>query len=296
MAEKLTFILLIVLSSSLYSQNEYFENDPRWQTAYSCYWGAWPMDYHNIYDHISGETEIDGYTYKILHTTPNTQMTALREFVRSEGKKIYAIDPETNTEELMYDFDAEIGDTLEVSEDMYTGVLVVESISTVIVNGEERKVFTVVDSESGNYPAAPVLIEGVGNSINGLFGYIFGWFDCGITPMCYSIHNMTYTWENAVGYTLENFTATEGVCALADKVDDIRKVRLQIFPNPVGDYITIQNLSSSKTDYRILNSLGEIVLDGITQTNTIELQNLAVGYYILLIGSNEHSTTLSFVK
>lgn len=296
MPKLLLSILLLQTSVAVMAQNEYFANDPRWQTAYSCFWGAGPMDNHNIYDYLTGETEINGHTYKILYTTPNTQMTAVREFVRSEGKKIFAIDPETNEEELMYDFDAEVGDTLEVNTDMYPGVLVVQNISVVTINGEERKVFTVVDSENGNHPAAPLLIEGVGNSTNGLFGYILGWFDCGISPVCYSINNTTYTWENTWDYTLANFTASEGVCALADNIDDIETVDLQIFPNPVGDFITIKNMHSSKSDYRIINSLGEVILNGKTQTNNIDLPELASGYYVLLLDSEEHSTSLSFIK
>lgn len=288
---------ILFWSLSSIAQNEYFEGDPRWQIYYSCFWGTGPMDYHNIYDHFIGETEINGHIYKILESAGGgAQMTDQREYVRSEGKKIYAINPSTNQEDLMYDFDAEIGDTLEVSPNMYLGVLVVQDITFVTINGQERKVFTVVDSENGNIPMAPVLIEGIGNSISGLFGFIFGWFDCGITPICYSVNDTSYTWENSWDYTLANFQATAGVCALADDIEEARADRPEIFPNPVIDHLHLKNLNSTNSDVRIVNTLGEIVFSGKITSAGLDIQNLDSGYYVLMIETLNQKKSLPFIK
>lgn len=288
---------MTLLSSVVYSQNEYFNGDARWHHHYSCFWGGPGMENYNLYSYFTGETEINGYTYKIMVTPVHTEMAVPRTYIRSEGKKIYAINPQTNEDELMYDFDVEVGEIMPMHHDLNLDEpLMVSEISTITIAGEERKVISLVTASNGSVPVAPIIIEGIGNSISGLFGFIYGWFDCSISPVCYSIDGTSYSWEINAAIPFQNFQSAGGVCAIADNIGENEKARIQVYPNPATASIRLSSDIPPNSTYSIRNLMGTTIITGNTGSIEIPIETLSSGIYLISIGLKGEVTSIPFVK
>lgn len=63
---------------------------------------------------------------------------------------------------------------------------------------------------------------------------------------------------------------------------------LIIYPNPVNDmlYLSKSNNSNTKNSYKIYNSTGNIVKQGITQSNAIDCSSLMRGMYFITLNAN----------
>lgn len=59
---------------------------------------------------------------------------------------------------------------------------------------------------------------------------------------------------------------------------------IQVYPNPVNDYLTIELANNENTNITLINTLGEVVLkQQINNSENLELSNLAKGIYFLSI-------------
>ncbi len=83
-----------------------------------------------------------------------------------------------------------------------------------------------------------------------------------------------------------------GTCTTLLNIDFIELANyFKIYPNPVNDYLNIENLSNLEIqEMKIIDVLGKIVLRQNTGFNKIDLQNLENGIYILSILTNENQT------
>ena len=82
-------------------------------------------------------------------------------------------------------------------------------------------------------------------------------------------------------------TATLGLGEVALESDK------QIFPNPTSNIFSISGLESSK-EYKVINMIGELVLNGIIKPNEeINVQNLTNGLYFVLL---DNKNTLKLIK
>ena len=68
-----------------------------------------------------------------------------------------------------------------------------------------------------------------------------------------------------------------------------------IFPNPATDIINLQEITG-KYKYKIINLTGRILQAGTEKENTINIQNIPVGIYILQITNNNQIFTNKFIK
>jgi Secretion system C-terminal sorting domain len=68
---------------------------------------------------------------------------------------------------------------------------------------------------------------------------------------------------------------------------------IEIYPNPVHDFLNILNFNpKNESDFEIINTLGQSVLTGKINSQTIDLQVLIKGVYFLKIGAQ----TIRFLK
>jgi len=103
--------------------------------------------------------------------------------------------------------------------------------------------------------------------------------------------------ENGCGGNLSssNSTMTGDVHTTTLAVNDLSKGKVQMFPNPVTDYINIQGLDNAK-NMLITNMAGQEVLKTDFQTR-LDVSKLAKGIYILkIINSDGQSHNLKFIK
>jgi polyhydroxybutyrate depolymerase len=84
-------------------------------------------------------------------------------------------------------------------------------------------------------------------------------------------------------------------CGNVSSINDINaNSEIELFPNPANSTLTVQLKSSEKMNYFISNCFGQIVLNGIleSESSTIEIGNLPQNIYFLNIGES----TIKFIK
>lgn len=117
--------------------------------------------------------------------------------------------------------------------------------------------------------------------------------------------------NNNVGTWVENTAATEGLCGgnltgsnsvMTGDVHTstlatgtVNKGKIQIFPNPVSDYISFSGVENGKT-LQILNANGQLVRSE-NYTSKMNVSSLSPGVYILrLISADATLSEFKFIK
>ena len=275
--------------------NAYFENNPVWHVMKTSYsgWDCSGVIDSRIYT-LGGDTLINSLTYKkvMKHgelSTINTSCIVSGAFVytdnvasfylRSLDKKMYIYLLSEPQEQLLYDFDLAVGDTLPES---YTynpnqdGIMVVTSIDSTLTPNGYMKRFSL---ENGNY----MLFEGAG-STGGLDEPIFPYFLSGThSLLCYYMDDTTY-------FPVYNL----GSCAPSVGLTKLEKQEAYAFPNPFIDETTIQ-LSNHAVNATIsLYSINGVMLSKQTFSGdsiTLKRGELSSGVYFYSITENNQVTS-----
>ena len=89
---------------------------------------------------FQGDTVINSYQYKKLFFTLDTLLMnwSLTGAIREVGQKVY-YNNFNNADYLLYDFAANVGDTIEPISFCLSNYLIADSVDTVIVNGSPRR-------------------------------------------------------------------------------------------------------------------------------------------------------------
>ncbi|MGX9986077.1 M4 family metallopeptidase [Soonwooa purpurea] len=100
----------------------------------------------------------------------------------------------------------------------------------------------------------------------------------------------SFTYGQVEDYTLK-FVETNMA------VSDINKNNaFNIYPNPVKDIINIQAKKSGEMSYQIINVSGQVVLSGKASNQSINVQPLPVGNYVIKISNGDEISNLKFIK
>ncbi len=255
---------------------------------------------------IDGDTIISGNTYKkvikegyshnncncIMNVPSCSGSTYSSSFylgIRDDvpNRKSY-INDGINPEELFFDFNLQVGDTIQ---NRYCTQHIIY-VDSVLVGSDYRKQYMV----SGN----ATIIEGIGYWDG---GYYSGPFEgCG-PCVCNDIWELQCYKLN--GITLLGDTA----CALVTSASAMNKddVTLIISPNPVLNELRIQNadLQAGQAGFRIkeieiYNMLGKRVLSQLQTSNlrtqTVDVSQLSPGMYFLKLNAEVGIKTVKFIK
>ncbi len=98
--------------------------------------------------------------------------------------------------------------------------------------------------------------------------------------------DMYFFYSNAIFIINENNFLISDV---EDKQDE-----LSLYPNPSNNKITINGIGR-KDSYKIMNLLGEVVLEGI-YSETMDISNLSKGHYFIQIINTNKIKNLKFIK
>ena len=158
----LLFFPLMSLSQQTY--NEMLTHDIEWQLT-SCNNGCITDVYF-----IDGDTIYNGYNYFILNGYHFISKTFwLREDIQNQRVYMSLVNNNIRKEVLLYDFDLEIGDSINISNPMSPfvtnpGYYIVDSlVSLELQNGLYYEVFYLSSSSSVNINESAVWIEGIGS-------------------------------------------------------------------------------------------------------------------------------------
>lgn len=299
-------LAFLLFQLSVYSQNEYFTNNPIWGMSYPCQFAPFEPEWGKMVTHfIAGDTLLndevyvkiyeEGFTYFGTGTesyteTPYTNPLPLA-FLRSEEMKMYAWSAELNMKVLLYDFDVVVGEPFNIISGIYPNPLEVASISYLTLGGFERKVITVLAEETS---WEHIYIEGVGHW-RGLLYPNEQQLDCQTYLTCYSLNGEAYfvnTDENPwLAPSNEN-------CEFVVGINEIVIQGISAYPNPTSDELNIQSATQISL-IEISDPTGRILFTTKPNTSLFKFNTemLTTGIYFLS-ATTEHGNieTLKFLK
>lgn len=183
---------------------DYLANNPIWRMSSSCAI-PYPCIAHDDYNYrTSGDSLIDGsvwtkliregwvslvwngsfplpqdcqggYTYG-----PEEYGTTL---IRQTGRQLRILD--SGIDQLLYDFDLQVGDTLPTSWNNWGNAVTVIGVDSILIGPDVRALYTLANG------SAIYLIEGVGSS-NGLLELIADFFECGYHLDCFGLDTVGF--------------------------------------------------------------------------------------------------------
>lgn len=281
----LASFILFVLAFTASAQNEYLTGNPKWFAGSSCNWGGCIDNDSYIY-YISGDTIINSLVYKKLEKqgtgyrwymnpgppdpscSPPTYAFQYRAgYVRSAGKQMFYT-PHSNPigpDQLLYDFNLAVGDSLPLSFTNCAPDVVVDSIDSILVGNEYRDRFYISGSTWSEQ-----LVEGIGHS-SGFIEPLCVTFECGYGSLCYSRNDTTY-------YVSDTTT----VCDFTVAIKELDTPAAYCYPNPATDEVSIVLTGKAEmTYYTIRNQFGRTVSIGKASGSTvnISLNGFARGVY-----------------
>lgn len=245
---------------------------------------------YNLY--ISGDTTIGIHTYHKLYRDgymwSNCPPPGYYYYGQYYGafrqdtinKKIYLYLGYYGIDTLAYDFNLNAGDTLPTTYLIWPNSNYVESIDSVIVDGEYRKMYWISSQFTTNYL---MLIEGIGTD-HGAFA-IFGenWMEASSDLWCVYQGNELIWQYFPNGY---------GCDLISSVKEQIPKNSISVYPNPFKSS-TLIKVDGNYTNLELVmyNSFGQKVRDAnllTNQTTRIFRNNLTSGlYYIQIIQDNK---------
>ena len=268
-------LIILLISSQVSSQSAKFPTDSAiWQCSHS--YGLDPC-YDAVYDYrYTGDTLISGVHYsKVISEgfSSGCFILGYEGALRydSVNNIVYIVLPDSSSEEIMYNFNMHIGDTIS-GPFHQTAISRVTDIDTVVYAGISRKRWRF----SSQMNLDPFIVEGIGN-IDGLF-----------TPLDrIPIQDNYYL----VCFSYKSFTLypdSNGVCYIFDEIKNVeRDFNLTIYPNPIHDEALFVLQNCLIQSVKLYNILGENIF--IANVNTHEFRfnrsNLPNGIYYSIVHS-----------
>ena len=239
-----------------------------------------------------GPTEVHGaYTYTSILQAPVSDPTStyqvglIREDVENQKVFIYANDQEY----LLYDFDVQINDVIEIFSVNQLSSITITNIETVVINGISREKISFSDDWYSGY-----YIEGIGSD-RGILDYN----TAGIAD--YSPQLTCYYESNAIIFDnpIDNL-----ICQTTLNINENELMNsFVVYPNPLSNQLNIATdglLSGKKFHLEIIDMLGNVVL---TQQfisyskNQFDISSLSSGSYIIrLVSESGTSSNKIFTK
>lgn len=227
-----------------------------------------PYDHYTTLVHwISDDTLVEGVRYtKVLETRNGEGTPRLAALLREENGKVWK--RESSTDLLLYDFTAQVGDTVRFGD--FAESFVVDSISIEQIGGVDRKKiwFGLEYDITGEPYAIETWTEGIGSDMGLLFS---GWFYATggyYQALCFH-QNGELLWQNEY----------YGTC-MVDAVDEMDISPISLYPNPTSDVVHIEGVEAAEV--LVYNSIGQLVKT-LQNSNEISAADLPEGLYLLWI-------------
>ena len=231
----------------------------------------WPnYTYINEVDWCSGDTIIEDVRYTIIMRTINEDSPRLFSLLREENGKVWyrGLYNEYQTDILLYDFTAQVGDTILDSEPYLFGYyFVVDSISIEHLGGVDRKKywFGLEYDYAGEPYALETWIEGIGSD--------WGLLTSGSHIYCGSYSRALCFHQNG---ELVWYNPEYGACTVTG-VEEIMEP-ISIYPNPAKDMLHINGVDNEMVS--VYDDSGRLVMQEI-YNGQLDINNLESGLYAI---------------
>ena len=200
------------------------------------------------------------------------------------GRKVYIIPPGTSAEQLLYDFNMEVGDSVKGYLESFNGKDVVESIDSVFTGSRYLRRWYI------NHCYHIYFIEGIGST----YGLVE------VSPGCITdLWDIDITCFQQNGQTQYPDTAMD--CKLTTSINSKEKNPnpVKVFPNPSNGNFTVQfEEPMSIREIRLTGLPGnEILHQQINRESKTNIGNLPAGIYFLTItGKDDRTTTMKIIR
>ena len=281
--KKLIVLTAVMLAISLnISAQEWY--------IYGVYTWSAPHPVGTFHEHYyQGEAvTIGGLEYHTLYVQSEVNGNYLAGAFRNEDNQVYYCNwngSAYDEEEMLYDYDLEVGDFFH-DDDQHP--MQVTEVSTIIDEmGVARKKLTF--SFIGYSDATEYWIEGIGSS--------FGFLHVGLYEAAYGsdgemYHLLCYHVNNNVVFVNPEYDTCDINEVIENKIDNI-----SVYPNPASHSVKILNDSGLNiTGIQIIDLTGRVVLSSERYDN-IDISTLPEGQYFLkIIGDRTIVKKLSVLK
>ena len=228
--------------------------------------------YNTLVNWLSGDTLINEVRFtKVMETLNGEGSPYQVALLREEDGKVW----ETyngNSEILLYDFTANVGDSLVCG---YGDYFVLDSISIEQIGGVDRKKFWfgLEYDFTGEPYAMETWIEGIGSDLGLL--YCGSYYFCGgyYRALCFH-QDGELIWQNP-----------EYDACVITSVEEINDKVISVYPNPAMETVTIDGVEASEV--QIYNALGQLVKT-VRNSNEVSLGGLPQGVYMVRITDAEN--------
>jgi hypothetical protein len=246
---------------------------------------------------LDGDTTINGTVYKKFKSysfyslqqqpSPNCPPFAIQTFTSTSQfnygflredtttRKVYSYDVNSSMENLLYDFNAQIGDSIYYQS---YGDFIVDTVYNIVtLDGKTRKYF---GADYSSFPFNKYYIEGLGG-VGGPFHSPFIFFEFGPWLMCISDLNQNQIYQPNLNVFCYNFTT--GINSIPNN-----QYALKIEPNPSTDYVNIlANPIFGNIDQVVFHDLlGNVVL-APKQSSKISTTSLHSGLYLIKVMNDQ---------
>lgn len=237
-------------------------------------WHTFEVAIHGIinnYDNwCSGDTLIGDVRYMKIMGTLNNGNPHLFTVLREEDGKVWERHLNTSVETLLYDFTANVGDTLCFGHP--GNCFVLDSISMVQIGGVDRRKFWfgLEYDEWGRPRTQETWVEGIGSDYGLLWSGYWRIPDGWHCLLCFHQY-WELVWQNPEYNT----------CIYPyDAVEENKDAEISVYPNPAKETVTIEGIEAAEV--QVYNALGQVVKTE-RETNEIDLSGLVEGVYLLRI-------------
>ena len=274
---KVLLLLLLAMEGMAKAQDyePIIQEGNEWHTLDVIVNPGFPPNHHysTLVHWLSDDTLVDGVRYtKVLETRNGEGTPRLATLLREEDGKVWK--RESATDILIYDFTAQVGDTLRFGDFHEFDFFVVDSISIEQIGGKDRKKFWF--GLEYDFTGEPVAIEtwteGIGSDMGLLFSgwyYVTGGY---YRALCFH-QNGELLWQNDY----------YGTCMI-DAVEEEVAPAVTVYPNPASETVRIEGLEPAEV--QVYNSFGQLVKT-VRDANEIPVAGLPQGVYLLRIADAE---------
>lgn len=294
------------------SQNEWSPAGATWYYGFSSWITNGYTKISYIGDTLINNTSCKIMEKKIMQFNPLSQFDTLtlnHEYTYADANKVYVY--RFNHFYTLYDFSANIGDSIVVAgTDQYAssgcdsiGMIRVDSIGTMIINGIPLRYITVSPVTSSNWGWSGRIVEKIGpiycyqNNIEP-FNYLFpNKLDyCGMNIDQSHEGGFLRCYSDQSGFTYSQLDASQDCDYIFTNLNPQTNLfsEIVIAPNPTKNILTINFTLNSKNaiQFELFDTAGNLKLsedipETINFSRTFNLSNLSSGIYYLKLKSKQ---------
>ncbi len=268
-------ILFAFTTSTMRATSQTFVDTTKLWSIAECSAGPFSSYCHPVSYRLQGDTILGLYSYKKLYQTTDTTLTnwGLDGALRDSGQKVFYHN--FNNEYLLYDFGANVGDTIESILFCSYNYLIVDSVDTITIHGQPKRRLIF------NFPGCAYTeewIEDIGSNHGVINEFILNGdlvWDFAEFLLCYW-QNDTVKWINPE-YN-DCYFNTVGID------EQYNTNYFTITPNPFTDFAIAElHGIKSKWTWTLYNFIGQRVqhVENIDNSHlTIKKEYLATGVYL----------------